>query len=109
MSDSIPLVPGKAPFHYGLFFNAVKYLLGEPVHKQNSGFDGYYDYFWEFHDKESRKKINDAFNGIRDMMKCFNLQFPESRCDIAKWDIAPDADREYLRITIQHEVKKKET
>lgn len=107
MSDSIPLVLGKAPFHAGLFFGAVRSLIGEPDRKQNHGFDGYYDYLWELSNTQREDEISAVFDDIRSMMKCFDLQFPESRCDVAKWEETPKPDCEYLRITIHHEVKNK--
>lgn len=77
---NITIVPGKAPFHAGLFFSAVRHLLGEPDHKSDMGFNGANIWSYELKDKERTKKITDAFPVILEWMKCFDLKYPESYC-----------------------------
>ena len=106
---NISITPGKAPFHYGLFFCAVRYLIGEPIRKTNLGGEGYYDYWWEVNAKFKKGSIDksiDPATTVMGWMKCFNLKWPESRCDIAKWEEAPDSDKVYFRITVEHDVPK---
>lgn len=100
----------KVPFNSSLFFNAVERMLGEPV-KHTDLFDkkSYQDYFWEVpKGRESKKKFFDEIPKIGEWLKLFNIEFPGSRCDVAKWDDSPKPNTLYFRITISYNNKEKE-
>jgi hypothetical protein len=101
----VTILPGKAPFHHGLFFSAVRHHLGEPTAKSDMGDSGFYDYFWEM-TPEIKQTIRDRWlmRAIRDWMRCFDMEWPESRCDIGKWRNSPNAETEYFRITVSLKV-----
>ncbi len=104
---NVVIKPGQAPFHYGLFFGAVRQFLGEPTHKTDMGGSGYYDYYWEMTPEFKQILRHEQIRAsIGEWMKCFDLQWPESRCDIAKWPNSPDQNKEYFRITISCPVPK---
>ncbi len=104
---NITITPGKAPFHAGLFFSAVRHLLGEPDHKADMGFDGANIWSYELKDKGRAKKIADAYPAILEWMKCFDLKYPESYCQIAKWgETSGRPEPEVLKIVIIFEPRK---
>ena len=106
----VVILPGKAPFHAGLFFSAVRHLLGEPDRKMDAGFDGVYIWGYDLNTKDRERQITDAYPGIVGFMKCFDLLYPESICEIAKWgDQGKKPECDSLHIRIQHPVPKRPT
>lgn len=101
----------KIPFDYGLFFCAVTNLLGEPVRKTDlMNRKSFCDWYWEIpKDKTKKKEFNSVLPDIVKWMKYFDIDFPESRCDIAKWETSPKPNITYLRITIVYNRPKVET
>ena len=102
------LVLGKAPFNYGLFSSAVIGLLGEAARESCDFGGGHHDWCWEIKGRPKRKEMGAHFQEIQDWMKCFDLLWPGSRCDIARWEHSPDPEKLYLRITVRHKVEKSE-
>jgi hypothetical protein len=101
------IIPGKAPFDYGLFFGAVQYLLGEPDRRVDAGFDGSYLWYYNLTTKKRSSEIRKAVESIRRFMTSFDLCYPESICEVAQWDdLGKDAEPVSLKIRIQHPVEK---
>lgn len=96
--------PVKIPFDYGLFFCAVKNLLGEPVRQTDlTDKNGYYDWYWEFpKDRVKKTEVTSNMHDIAKWINYFDVHFPGSRCDVARWDESPNPKLLYLRITILH-------
>ncbi len=96
---NITITPGKAPFHAGLFFSAVRHQLGEPDFKVDAGYDGGNIWSYLLNSPERKKQLEAAVGFIQGWMKCFDLDYPESYCQIAKWRTGQD-DPEYESLKI---------
>lgn len=93
------LVSNKIPFDPELFFGAAESLLGKPVKKITR--ETYYDYFWKTpDDKQAQKDFFTNVERIKKWIKLFEIEFPESRCDVAKWAECPDQSVPYFRVTV---------
>jgi|GEM_PF-1781346 len=72
----------KIPFNFGLFFHALKGLVGrEPDRKVLQGFDGYYQFIYEAQNNQERTTLLEAKNVVTGWLDLFDITFSGSRCE----------------------------
>jgi hypothetical protein len=99
----VNIMPGKAPFNYGMFKAACVGLIGRPT--EDRFIPNYVDLFWEIKDDANSLK---TFQGtqilIGEYLECFNIETKGYRCDIAKWRDTQKPDTLYLRVSFHFKI-----
>ena len=71
----------KIPFNFGLFFHALKGLVGrEPDRKVLRGYDGYYEFIYEAQNDQERISFLEAKNVVAGWLDLFDITLG-SRCE----------------------------
>ncbi len=101
----------KAPFHFGLFDNALQNLIGRKAEKSHRfGWDGYYSYRFEAQNEVDKKKFAECEHIIQEWLLLFDIIPLRSHCVYGLLPQPEDGQENkiYLRIVIAVEVEERE-
>lgn len=103
-------ITARAPFHFGLFYNAMKGLLGrEPSHRFCYGWDGLYEFHYypsDFTALTTEDKFYEFAADIREWLDNFDIIFSRSEVRYGVHRGQYD-DKPFLLVKITHPVAEK--